>query len=245
MTATIDDICYTDRFCFVDYMENSDHKRTIKSYVLRQGHLSDSQANAIAQLMPKWGISFSEIPLDLEQVFGRSAPKILEIGFGMGVATAQIAQNLADQDFVAIEVHSPGVGNLLKLIEEAQITNLKVIQHDAVEVLEKMIADQSLDGIHIYFPDPWPKKRHHKRRLIKLPFIEQLVPKLKIGGYLHLATDWEEYAEQMLEVLNEHPELENTADGFAPKPDYRPETKFEARGLRLGHGIWDIVFKRI
>ena len=225
-------------------MENSDHTRTIKSYVLRQGHLSDSQAGAITQLMPKWGIAFSENPLDLGQVFRRNAPKILEIGFGMGVATAQIAQKLPDHDFIAIEVHSPGVGNLLKLIEEAQITNLKVIQHDAVEVLEKMITDQTLDGIHIYFPDPWPKKRHHKRRLIQLPFIEQLVPKLKTGGYLHLATDWEEYAEQMLAVLNEHPELENTVEGFAPKPDYRPETKFEARGLRLGHGIWDIVFKR-
>ncbi len=225
-------------------MENSDHKRTIKSYVLRQGHLSDSQAGAIAQLMPKWGIPFSEEIIDLNTLFGRATPKILEIGFGMGVATAQIAQTLPEKDFIAIEVHSPGVGNLLKLIEEHQISNLKVIQHDAVEVLEKMIADQSLDGIHIYFPDPWPKKRHHKRRLIQLPFIEQLAPKLKAGGYLHLATDWEEYAEQMLAVLNEHPELENTVEGFAPKPSYRPETKFEARGLRLGHGIWDIVFSR-
>ena len=221
-----------------------ENRRSIRSYVLRQGHLSDSQANAITAGMPKWGIPFGEIIVDPEAIFGRNAPVIVEIGFGMGTATAQIAQSLPEKDFIAIEVHSPGVGNLLKLIEEQQLRNIRVVQYDAVEVIIKMIADESLAGIHIYFPDPWHKKRHHKRRLIQLPFIEQLVPKLKKGGYLHLATDWADYAEQMLAVLDQHAELENTAQTYATKPDYRPETKFEARGLRLGHGIWDIVFKR-
>ncbi len=222
-----------------------ENRRSIRSYVLRQGHLSDSQANAITAGMPTWGIPFQEALIDPASIFGRDAPVIVEIGFGMGAATAQIAQNLPEKNFIAIEVHSPGVGNLLKLIEENQLRNIRVIQYDAVEVLDKMIADESLAGIHIYFPDPWHKKRHNKRRLIQLPFIEQLVPKLKKGGYLHLATDWAEYAEQMLLVLDQHAELENTAQAYAPKPDYRPQTKFEARGLRLGHGIWDIVFKRV
>lgn len=222
-----------------------EHQRTIKSYVLRQGHLSIGQERAINQFMPKWGIPYQDQPIDLNALFGREAPKILEIGFGMGTATATIAQNLPGCDFIGIEVHSPGVGNLLKLIEEHELNNLKILQHDAVDVIANMIANSSLDGIHIYFPDPWHKKRHHKRRLIQLPFIEQLVPKLKKGGYIHLATDWENYAEQMLEVLDQHSELQNIAQDYAPKPDYRPETKFEARGLRLGHGIWDIIFKRI
>lgn len=223
----------------------NEHQRTIKSYVLRQGHLSIGQERAINQLMPKWGINYQDSPIDLASIFNRNAPKILEIGFGMGTATATIAQNLPDSDFIGIEVHSPGVGNLLKLIEENNLTNLRIVQYDAVDVVNNMIKNESLDGIHIYFPDPWHKKRHHKRRLIQLPFIEQLVPKLKKGGYIHLATDWENYAEQMLEVLNQHPELQNTTQDYAPKPDYRPETKFEARGLRLGHGIWDLVFKKI
>lgn len=223
----------------------NEHQRTIKSYVLRQGHLSIGQERAINQLMPKWGVNYQDSPIDLASIFNRNAPKILEIGFGMGTATATIAQNLPDSDFIGIEVHSPGVGNLLKLIEENNLTNLRIVQYDAVDVVNNMIKNESLDGIHIYFPDPWHKKRHHKRRLIQLPFIEQLVPKLKKGGYIHLATDWENYAEQMLEVLNQHPELQNTTQDYAPKPDYRPETKFEARGLRLGHGIWDLVFKKI
>ena len=161
----------------------------------------------------------------------------------MGTATAQIAQKLPEKDFLAIDVHGPGVGNLCKLISEQQLTNIRVMRHDAVEVVENMLSDNSLDGIHIFFPDPWHKKRHNKRRLIQIPFIQKLLPKLKQGGYIHLATDWEEYAVQMLEVLSSFPEqLANTATDYAPTPNYRPETKFEARGKRLGHGVWDLVF---
>ena len=181
--------------------------------------------------------------INLNQIFERENPKILEIGFGMGTATAQIAQKLPEKDFLAIDVHGPGVGNLCKLISEQQLTNIRVMRHDAVEVVENMLSDNSLDGIHIFFPDPWHKKRHNKRRLIQIPFIEKLLPKLKQGGYIHLATDWEEYAVQMLEVLSSFPEqLANTATDYAPTPNYRPETKFEARGKRLGHGVWDLVF---
>lgn len=225
-------------------MENPDYQRHIRSFVLRQGHLSVAQKRAIDQGMPRWGIDYHASPLDLDQAFGRSAPKILEIGFGMGGATAEIAAGNPGQDYLGIEVHSPGVGNLLKLIEEQQLTNLRIIRHDAVEVLDQMLADQSLDGIHIFFPDPWPKKRHHKRRLIQPELTARLARKLKPGGYLHAATDWQEYAEQILAVFDGEPLLANTADGFAPRPAYRPLTKFELRGIRLGHGVWDIVFRR-
>lgn len=221
------------------------HKRSIKSFVLRQGHLSPSQQRAIDTFMPLYGVAYQDQFVSLDDTFGRSAPKILEIGFGMGTATAQIASVQPERDFLGVEVHGPGVGNLLKLIDEAQLTNLKVMRHDAVEVVEQMLAPESLDGIHIFFPDPWHKKRHNKRRLIQLPFIQKLVPRLKIGGYIHLATDWAEYAEKMLAVLNEHPGLANTAVDYAEKPAYRPLTKFEARGLKLGHGVWDLVFKRV
>lgn len=225
--------------------ETEKHQRTIKSFVLRQGHLSAAQERAISTLMPKWGVSYQDSEVDLNQVFNRSAPKILEIGFGMGVATAEIAQNVPESDFLGVEVHGPGVGNLLKLIEESNISNLRLIRHDAVEVVENMLPEASLDGIHIFFPDPWHKKRHNKRRLIQPHFVDKLLPRLKIGGYIHLATDWEEYAVQMLEVLSGYSQLQNTAKDFAPKPAYRPLTKFEARGIKLGHGVWDLVFKRI
>ncbi len=220
------------------------HLRGIRSFVLRQGHLSNAQERAIQNLFPTWGIEYQPQIIDLNQIFGREADKILEIGFGMGQATAKIAQSLPENDFLAIDVHSPGVGNLLKLIEENQLTNIRVMRHDAVEVIDNMIADNSLSGIHIFFPDPWHKKRHHKRRLIQAPFIEKILPKLRDNAYIHLATDWEEYAIQMLEVLNSCPKLINTAQDYVPRPDYRPETKFEARGKRLGHGVWDLVFKK-
>jgi tRNA (guanine-N7-)-methyltransferase len=181
--------------------------------------------------------------LDLAATFGRTAPCVLEIGFGMGQATAQIAAALPGTDFIGIEVHPPGVGGLLKLIGEQQLTNLRLIRHDAVEVLDEMIAPASLAGVHIFFPDPWHKKRHHKRRLIQPAFVSALVTKLAPGGRLHCATDWQPYAEQMLEVLSAEPALVNCAgSGYAPRPDYRPLTKFEARGLQLGHGVWDLVF---
>ena len=218
------------------------HLRGIRSFVLRQGHLSAAQEKAVAQLLPIYGIPYQQQLIDLNEIFNRNAAKILEIGFGMGVATAEIAQRLPEKDFIAVEVHTPGVGNLLKLIEEQQLTNIRLIHHDAVEVINDMLADGVLDGVHIFFPDPWHKKRHNKRRLIQTPFIKKLLPKIKSGGYIHLATDWEEYAQQMLEVLSAECELSNTAQDFAEKPAYRPETKFEARGKRLGHGVWDLVF---
>jgi tRNA (guanine-N7-)-methyltransferase len=223
-------------------MENH---RAIRSFVLRQGRLTPAQQRSVETLLPVYGIPYAAEPLDLDRAFGRSAPKILEIGFGMGAATAQIAGANPDKDYLGIEVHTPGVGNLLKLMEEQGITNLRVIQHDAVEVLRHMIADASLDGVHIFFPDPWPKKRHHKRRLLQTEFVALLCSKLKTGGYLHFATDWEEYAQWTLEVLRAEPKLANTVTDYAPRPEYRPLTKFEQRGLNLGHGVWDLIFTRV
>lgn len=220
-------------------------KRSIRSFVLRQGRISDAQQRAYDDLLPRYSIAYQPEVLDLAQTFGRPAPKILEIGFGMGAATAKIAAAMPHQDYLGVEVHTPGVGALMRLLEESQLTNVRIIQHDAVEVLAHMLAENSLDGAHIFFPDPWPKKRHHKRRLIQTPLVKLLVSRLKVGGYVHLATDWQEYAEWMLEVLGAEPALKNTAEGYADKPDYRPETKFERRGLNLGHGVWDIVFRRV
>ena len=219
--------------------------RRIRSFVRRQGRLTKGQEFALENYWPVMGVEYQDAPVDFTELFGREAPVTLEIGFGMGTATAEIAKRLPEKDFLAIDVHGPGVGNLLKLVEEMQLTNIRVMRHDAVEVVENMLADGSLDGIHIFFPDPWHKKRHHKRRLIQPPFVAKLLPKLKVGGYIHLATDWEEYAVQMLEVLSGFDNLQNTAADYASTPDYRPETKFEARGKRLGHGVWDLVFTRV
>lgn len=218
--------------------------RPIRSYVLRQGRVSNAQARAHHALLPLYGISYSDQRLDLDAAFGRRAPKVLEIGFGMGETTAAIAAAHPEKDYLGIEVHTPGVGSLLKLIGERGLANLRLIQHDAVDVLRNMTPPASLDGAHIFFPDPWPKKRHHKRRLVQTDFVALLASRLKPGGYLHLATDWQEYAEQMLAVLCAEPQLENTAAGYAARPDYRPQTKFETRGLKLGHGVWDIVFRK-
>ncbi len=222
-----------------------EQQRPIRSFVLRQGRLTAAQERAVDTLLPQFGIDYAPQPLDLNAAFGRSAPKILEIGFGMGGATAQIAAANPGQDYLGIEVHTPGVGNLLKLMQEQGLTNLRVIQHDAVEVLQHMIADGALDGVHIFFPDPWPKKRHHKRRLLQAGFVALLCRKLKPGGYLHFATDWEEYAQWTLEVLQAESHLKNTAADYAPRPEYRPLTKFEQRGLNLGHGVWDLIFRRV
>jgi len=217
-------------------------QRSIRSFVLRAGRMGSGQARALAELGPRFLLPYQGTPLDLDSVFSREAPKIVEIGFGMGHATAVIADAHRETDYLGIEVHEPGVGALLKRIEELGLNNLRIVQHDAVEVFEYMIAEASLDGIHIFFPDPWHKKRHHKRRLIQSAFVTLLARKLKPGGYLHLATDWEDYAQQMLKVLSNERQLANTADTYAPRPDYRPLTKFEQRGLRLGHGVWDMVF---
>jgi tRNA (guanine-N7-)-methyltransferase len=253
----------------------------IKSFVLRAGRTTAGQQRAMDELGPRFLIPFQETALDLEQAFdGSSKLKILEIGFGMGETTAKIAQLRSQDDFLGIEVHPPGVGALLKLIGELGLSNLRIIRHDAVEVLENMIAPNALDGIHIYFADPWHKKRHHKRRLIQAPFVKLLVSRLKPGGYLHLATDWHNYAEQMFLVLNAEEALQNTSQfmvrietftvhdvvkpesiesnefkpsveqintehlAYVEKPAYRPLTKFENRGLKLGHGVWDLVYKK-
>ncbi len=218
--------------------------RAVRSFVLRGGRIGSGQLRALAELGPRFVLPFATTPLDAAAVFGRRAPLVVEIGFGMGDATAQIAAAMPDHDFLGIEVHVAGVGALLKRIGEAGLENVRIVQHDAVEVLRAMIAPASLAGVHVFFPDPWPKKRHHKRRLIQPAFVALLAERLAPGGYLHCATDWQPYAEQMLEVLAAEPRLVNTAEGYAPRPPYRPPTKFEARGLKLGHGVWDLVFRR-
>ncbi len=224
--------------------DNLPSRGHIRSFVLRQGRVSNAQARCHETMMPRFGIPYQAAPLDFAAAFGRVAPTVLEIGFGMGETTATIAGAHPEIDYLGLEVHTPGVGSLLKQIAEAGLANVRVIQHDAVEVVRDMIEPDSLAGIHIFFPDPWPKKRQQKRRLIQAPFVALLASRLAPGGYIHCATDWEEYALQMLEVLSGEPLLANTADGFAPRPDYRPLTKFEQRGLRLGHGVWDVVFRR-
>ena len=239
----------------VENLQNEHMHRRIRSFVLRQGRVTKGQANALETQWPKYGVEYGLQAIDLNALFGRkdvsnqTNKKILEIGFGMGETTAKIAQTLPDCDFLAAEVHTPGVGALLKLIEELALTNIRIIQHDVVEVLQHMIADTSLDGVHIFFPDPWHKKRHHKRRLIQAEFVKLLCSKLKTGGYLHVATDWQEYAEWVLDVLKAEPQLQNSAskenNGYAEKPAYRPLTKFENRGIKLGHGVWDLVFERL
>lgn len=218
--------------------------RSIRSFVLRQGRMSEAQHRYLDEMMPRVGIPYRPGPMDLAAPFGRVAPTVVEIGFGMGVATAAIAAARPEENFIGIEVHAPGVGSLCKLIAEGGPDNLRVIQHDAVEVLRDMIPEASLAGVHVYFPDPWPKKRHHKRRIIQPDFVALVADKLAPGGYVHCATDWEEYAHWMLEVLSAEPRLANSAEGFAARPAWRPLTKFENRGLRLGHGVWDLVFHR-
>lgn len=224
--------------------ESVPHPRGIRSFVRRTGRTTTGQARALEALGPKFMLPYRAAPLELPRLFGRAAPTVLEIGFGMGEATAHIAACLPSHDFLCCEVHDPGVGALLRRIGEQGITNIRIVQHDAVEVVDHMLQPGSLAGVHVFFPDPWHKLRHHKRRLIQAPVVAKLVDRLAPGGYIHCATDWEPYAQQMLEVLAAHPELENTADGFAPKPGYRPLTKFEQRGLRLGHGVWDVVFRK-
>ncbi|MGQ9861735.1 MAG: tRNA (guanosine(46)-N7)-methyltransferase TrmB [Thiobacillaceae bacterium] len=206
--------------------------------------MGPGQARALAELGPRYLLPYQEASLDLDAAFGRTGPKVLEIGFGMGETTARIAAENPHIDYLGIEVHTPGVGALLKRIGELNLTNLRIVQHDAQAVLAHMLEEASLDGVHIFFPDPWPKKRHHKRRLIQPHFVALLASRLKPGGYVHLATDWEDYARQMLNVLSAEPSLTNTVDGYAPRPPTRPLTKFEQRGLRLGHAVWDLVFRR-
>ena len=217
----------------------------IRSFVLRQGRVSNAQRRAYEDLLPKYGVPYTKNLLNFKIVYGREAPRYLEIGSGMGETTVSIARSHPQNDYLAIEVYTPGVGSLLKQIEEFKLTNLRIVQHDAVEVVNNMFPQEYLDGIHIFFPDPWPKLRHHKRRLIQPEFISLLCKHLKSGGYIHVATDWNNYADQILEVMSNELSLTNTARDFVQRPEYRPLTKFEQRGLRLGHKVWDLVFKKI
>lgn len=219
--------------------------RRIRSYVLRQGRITASQQRALEELMPRYGLD-PERCLDPASTFGRDAPLFLEIGFGNGDTLALMAAERPDQDFIGIEVHPPGIGHLLLEIARRGLTNVRVYRNDAVQVLNNAVPDGSLDGIRIFFPDPWHKKRHHKRRLINLEFVALAARKLKVGGHLHAATDWEDYAEQMRSALERNALLRNcSATGFSPRPDYRPLTKFERRGQRLGHAVRDLIFIRV
>jgi tRNA (guanine-N7-)-methyltransferase len=226
-------------------MEPPAHEQHIRSYVLRAGRLGPGQQRALAELGPRFVLPFQPTPLDVAASFGRVAPVILEIGFGMGDATAQFAAATPAQDIIGVEVHQPGIGALLRRIGDGGLDNIRIVRHDAVQVLQQMLAPASLAGVHVWFPDPWHKKRHHKRRLIQPAFVELVCSRLAPGAYLHCATDWQPYAEQMLDVLAAEPGLVNAAgSGYAPRPAWRPLTKFEARGLKLGHGVWDLLFSR-
>ncbi len=219
--------------------------RHIRSFVMRSGHITEGQRTHRERLLPKWGIAFRQEPLDLQAIFQRAGHTVLEIGFGMGETTAAIAKANSDWNILAVDIYRPGVGALLRRIEQESLSNIRIVEWDAVEVLDHMIMPASLDAVHIYFPDPWPKKRHHKRRLIQPAFIELLVEKIRQGGILHMATDWPDYAEQMLAVCSAQPLLQNqVGTGFAPRPPWRPQTKFETRGLRLGHPVADLIFQK-
>ncbi len=227
-------------------MSNSKPLRTVRSFVRREGRLTPGQQRAIDTLWPKFAINDGDNLLDLNLLFGRNNPKVLEIGFGNGASLAQMAENQAEDDFLGVEVHRPGVGQLLNLIDQQGLSNCRVACTDAVELLKHRIADNSLDRVQLYFPDPWHKKRHHKRRIIQPAFVTLLTKKIKSGGQLHMATDWQHYAEQMLDDLSNNPLFTNSSnDGtYIDRPDYRPLTKFEQRGHLLGHGVWDLLFQR-
>ncbi len=230
----------------------SKYLRRIRSFVKREGRLTSGQQRALDELFPCYGIRLQDTPLNLDETFQRAAlkfntPRILEIGFGNGSSLSEMAEKNPEQDYIGIEVHRPGVGNLLLQIEKLGLTNLRVINDDGVDVLKKMIADNSLDAVYLFFADPWHKKRHHKRRIVQQDFVQLLRKKLKVGGVFHMATDWEHYAQHMMRVMNESEGFENTAgkDQYLPRPDYRPLTRFEQRGQRLGHTVWDLIFKKV
>ncbi|MEN9589192.1 MAG: hypothetical protein RLZZ481_978 [Pseudomonadota bacterium] len=218
------------------------HPTHIRSFVNRRSHITQGQQEALEAFLTTWSLAYRPTLLNLTETFEREAPTILEIGFGMGETTEKIALARPDDNFLGVEVFNAGVGALLKRIEASSLNNIRIIQHDAVEVLRDMLAPKSLAGVHIYFPDPWPKTRHHKRRLLQPPLVALLASRMAPGAYIHCATDWEHYAEQMLAVLSAETSLLNTCEGFAPRPEFRPLTKFENRGLRLGHDVWDVIF---
>ena len=220
--------------------------RPIRSFVRREGRLTAGQARALEDLWPRYGVEPGDNVLDFKSLYGRNAPVILEIGFGNGESLATIAEAHPQNNYIGIEVHRPGVGSLLLRLEERGITNVRVINQDASEVLQRNIPDASLAAVYLFFPDPWPKKKHHKRRLLQPGFAQLVRCKLAIGGIFHMATDWQDYAEHMVAVMSEAEGFVNKAGGgsYSPKPEYRPETKFERRGLNRGHGVWDLVFRR-
>ena len=225
-------------------LENLLKRQPIRSFVLRAGRMGPGQARALAELGPRFVLPYTPAAFDFAAAFGRHAPRVAEIGFGMGDATAAIAVASPATDYIGIEVHPPGVGALLKRIGELGLSNLRLIHHDAVEVLEHMVMPGSLAGVHVFFPDPWHKVKHNTRRLIHSAFVGLLASRLAPGGYLHCATDWEPYAEQMLQVLRAEPMLRNRGEGYAARPPHRPLTKFEQRGLGLGHGVRDLIFEK-
>ena len=227
--------------------DTTNYNRPIRSFVKRQGRRTQGQSRALQELLPNYGVDQLDGYYDYEVIFQRQAKTVLEIGFGMGQSLLTQAANYPDINYLGIEVHLPGVGSLLNGMQEQGLENIRVSGEDAVVVLRDHIATASLDGIQIFFPDPWHKKRHHKRRLIQPKFVEQLAQRLKPDGFIHLATDWENYAEQMLAVLNGEAQLKNTSTsaGYVPRPDSRPLTKFEQRGHRLGHGVWDLMFEKV
>ncbi len=228
-------------------MTDQSKRKPLRSFVLRQGRLTSGQKLALESQWPIFGIEFKEGDVDLAETFGRQAPTTLEIGFGNGDSLAQMAKEAPERNFFGIEVHRPGVGHLLHLVGEFELDNVRVMHHDAVEIINKMIPNDSLDRIQIYFPDPWHKTRHNKRRIVQPPFVALLATKLQRGGVLHLATDWEDYAKQMLRVMTDAPDYKNqtSTGGYAERPDYRPLTKFENRGIKLGHGVWDLLFEKV
>lgn len=220
------------------------HHRPIRSFVKREGKMTKGQINAIEELWPDYGVDLTDGTLELENLFKRSAYTILEIGFGNGISLADMAEAEPEKNYFGVEVHQPGVGSLLVQVKKRGLENIRVSNSDAVEVLQQQIPDKSLDRVQIFFPDPWHKKRHNKRRLIQPNFVNNLLDKLKTNGVIHVATDWEHYADHILEVLSANQNLRNTATNYAAKPEYRPSTKYEERGKRLGHGVWDMVFEK-
>lgn len=226
-------------------MPEQTYMRTIRSFVLRQGRLTSGQETALEKMWPLYGIDVSNQVLDFNTIFGREAPVTLEIGFGNGDSLATMAKNAPERNFVGVEVHRPGVGHLLHLIEAYELKNLRIIRDDAVEIIKNNISENSLDGVQLFFPDPWHKKKHHKRRIVQTDFVSLLATRLKPQGVFHMATDWQAYAEHMAEVMETHPAFSSMADSpYSEKPTYRPETKFERRGLDRGHGVWDLLYQR-
>ncbi len=227
-------------------MDNPEYKRKIRSFVRREGRLTHGQQDALEQLWPIYGIENSAQPIDFKTLFGNKHPIILEIGFGNGESLARMAEKMPENNYVGIEVHRPGVGHLLKLIDEKGLNNLRLMSDDAVDILTRQIPPSSLSGVQLFFPDPWHKKKHHKRRIVQPEFVKLLASRLRSGGFFHMATDWQDYAAHMLEVMQGSHDFKNCSESgdYVPRPGHRPITKFERRGHRLGHGTWDLIFTR-